>query len=869
MFPLPIHSHAEEILSALREEKRLLLNAPTGSGKSTGIPPILQEAGAIEGRIIIVQPRRLAARLLAHRVAETLKVKLGKEVGYAVRFEAQFTDSTKILFMTDGVLLRQLRENPTLEGVGLIIFDEFHERRISSDVALGYCQDLQSTSREDLKLLIMSATLAEESLKDYLSPCAVINADGRSFPVETFYRAPTAKPSRSGRPETLPLWEQIAQLSREVVKEEETGNWLIFLSGLFEIRKTVETLERAAWLKGYEIYPLYSALPPQKQMEAIESSGPKIIVSTNVAETSLTIPGIRTVIDSGLERSARYDPARDMESLLLRKISQASATQRAGRAGRTAPGICYRLWSEKEHDARPAFQPPESQTLDLSPTLLLLASLGYGQKGKTFRWLDEPSPEALSRAEHLLTTLGALKEDGTLSETGNTLLDFPLPPRLARFLLAGREHNCLPETLFISALLQGEPLVKRAATLSSPSAAPHHKKRGKNPISDFEERGDPSSFAGLYAVYSYMKQNRFSGDAARPFQLSTRPFKELEKTLSQLTEILEKKKLSDPRLRTEPDFYSRAPLVARAVAETFPDRLCQRLGEGTLSARLIGNKKARLEDSTASRSGKLFYATELQEIQGKDVLTHLSGVVSIEPENLADWFPERLHSVKRVALDEVTNKIISEETETYRHAGKELIITSRISPDPPDPEKTAALLATLIHEGRVPLPQWDRKVEQWISRLNQLSEWMPELELPPLSGDDRLTLLEELCQGVTRIKEVKPLDPWNVLQQWLNPLQTETLNSYAPRELSLTNGRRARITYEEGSPPTISLKLQHLYDVTETPTICGGKVPLRVEILAPNQRPWQITSDLENFWKNGYPQMKKDLAGRYPKHEWR
>ena len=864
MSDLPIYKHRETILASLEEYQRVLLNAPTGSGKSTGIPPILYEAQAIEGQIIIVQPRRLAARLLAQRVAQVLGMAIGHEVGYAVRFDSKFTAKTKILFVTDGVLLRQIAENPELKGVSLIIFDEFHERRVSSDVALGYCKDLQAEKRNDLKLLVMSATLAKESLEDYLAPCGKINAEGRSYPVEISHRS--AKPKnhpRTGRPEMLPVWDQVKGLSRELSDNSDSGNWLIFMPGVFEIRKTIEVLENASWLRGYEIYPLYSSLPPKQQMQALESTNPKIIVSTNVAETSLTINGVRTVIDTGTARESRYDPSRDMDSLLIRKISQASATQRAGRAGRTAPGVCYRLWSEPDHQKREEFQLPEALRIDLAPTLLLLADLGY--TAESFPWLDAPSEESMARAQALLSSLGAVNEDGVITDTGRAIAALPLPPRLARLVIAGVEHDCVPETIFAAALLQGEPFVKRTSELQNPNAP--RARRSQNSISDFEERHDPSSFAGLYAAYAYIKGNNFSPQAAKPFGLSLRALRELDKSISQLQGMMRGD--TTGRLHAEPDFQSRAPYFARAITLTFPDRLCMRLGSGTLSARLLGNRKGKLEDSTPARNGTLFIATQIQEIEGRDVLTHLSGLVQIDPSKLSDWYPDRLTTNETVALDDVTNKFVNSEVTQYQYENLSLEIECKVSNKAPDLYKVSALLAKQIIDGKLELGKWNFKVEQWISRLNQLSEWMPELELPSITPEDRHHLITEICMGTTRLKELKHLDPWPTLKDWLSPMQASSLASYAPTEIVLSNGTKTQITYAEGEPPTIAVKLQRLYDVTETPTLCNGTVPIRVQILAPNQRPWQITSDLPNFWENGYAQMKKDLAGRYPKHEWR
>ena len=440
----------------------------------------------------------------------------------------------------------------------------------------------------------------------------------------------------------------------------------------------------------------------------------------------------------------------------------------------------------------------------------------------------------------------------------------PLPPRLASLVILGQELDCLPEAVWIAASLQGESLVKRSSGIT----APHQKKRNKNPLADFEDTMDESSFVGLAQAFYYVKGNNFSPNAANPFGISIRASRELDKTLTQLQKTLSKS-LASERLFSEPDFTSRAPLIAQAVARTFPDRICLRLGAATLSARILGNRKGKLEDSTVARQGTVFFATEIQEIEGRDVLTHLSGLVKVSVEDLQMWFPEQLSTREEVVLDELTNKIVSQTTTAFTYHDQHLTIDSSISQASPNPDLAARLLAELVSSGKAQLPLWNYKVNQWIARLNQLAEWMPELELPAISDEDRLTILEEMCQGCLRIKELKTLDPWPTLRDWLSPLQRDTLEAYAPTELTLTNGKRAKITYEEGLPPSISMQLQRLYDVTSTPKICDNKVSLRVEILAPNQRPWQITSDLESFWETGYTQMKKDLAGRYPKHEWR
>lgn len=869
---LPINAHRDSILSALdkRQNSRLVLNAPTGSGKSTGVPPILFENGfADKGRIVIVQPRRIAARLLASRVADTLGVTLGKEVGYSVRFDSRYTDETKILFITDGILMRWIAQRPLLSEVSTIIFDEFHERRIDSDIALGHCKHLQdSQKRTDLNLIVMSATLAMEKVQAYLSPCESINAEGRSFPVDIHYRG--AKPQvnpRTRRVEPPLIWEQIKTLSKEIVSLDDSGDWLVFLPGAHEIRKTVDTLESSSWLSHFTIYPLYSALPPAQQQEALNAPSPKIIVSTNVAETSITIPTIKTVIDSGLARESEYDPRRDMDSLLVRKISQASAEQRAGRAGRVSEGTCFRLWSQPDHEKRLAFQLPEIKRTDLAPSILVLHSLGW-KDVEAFPWVEAPEKASVQKANSLLTLLGAIDENG-LTENGSWLNEFPLSPRLARLILAGIENNCLAESLFAAAYLQGEALVQRNSGIQQQNHGRRPNQRSQNKIADFEERHDLTSFHGLWRVYAFAESNNFQLNALKSFGISARATRELSKTFQQLQHIIKKMGIN----LSPVNFDRNESNLRDAIAATFPDRLTARLGEGTLSSRMIGERKGKLEDSTVARQGQLFFATQIREIEGRDVLTHLSGLARITREELEEVFPNNLKKSHSVEFDEITKKVVKVEKASFSYSDSKdqsvLELEKNILSTKPDATESAELLAQMIHEKKASLPLWDSNVEQWISRVNQLAEWMPELELPPIDKEGRLILLQQICEGSISQKELKKLDPWKALNDWLSPLQKKSLNAYTPTEITLTNGTKTKIFYEIGSDPLIKVKLQGLYDVKESPSICLGKVTLKIEILAPNQRPWQVTQDLSSFWENGYMQMKKDLAGRYPKHEWR
>src|SRR6185436_766415 len=440
---LPIYELESTLLTRLKETPRLILSSPTGSGKSTQVPQMLLKHGLLDrGQVVILQPRRLAARLLAARVAEELGVELGREVGYQIRFDNVSGPSTKIKYVTEGILLRQMIQDPALAGVSALIFDEFHERHLYGDITLARALDLQERTRPDLRILVMSATLDGDRLETYLKPCARLASEGRTFPVSITHAAEA---------DDRPVWEQAADAFARHAGE---GDVLIFMPGGYEISRTIDALRDRFEAKGYLLLPLHGELPPREQDAAVARyPRPKVVVSTNVAETSLTIDGIRLVIDSGLARIPRYDPYRGINTLGVDKISRASADQRAGRAGRTAPGACVRLWTAQDHARRPARELPEIRRLDLAEVVLTLKAADVVDLRK-FRWLDPPDETSLSHAEELLGDLGALK-GGAITELGRRMLAFPVHPRYARMLLAAQKEGCVRDAALVAALTQG------------------------------------------------------------------------------------------------------------------------------------------------------------------------------------------------------------------------------------------------------------------------------------------------------------------------------------------------------------------------------------------------------------------------------
>jgi len=837
---LPIHKLRDSITEAVHKAGRLLLRAPTGSGKSTCVPPILLDGG-VEGLIVVVQPRRIAARLLARHVVSLRGGQLGGEIGHIVRFENTMGKETRIVYVTDGVLQRWLQETGSLPDVGAVVFDEFHERRIASDVALARCLDLQDGERPDLKVVVMSATLETGGLREYLHPCEVLEAEGRMFPVEIKYQA-VSQPSQRGQNRSG-IWDHVAGVIREEINNKDAGHVLVFLPGVHEIRRTVELVESATWSRGWKVCPLYSGLSPKLQDEAVAAHGqPRIIISTNVAETSLTIDGVRTVIDAGLARVARYDSMRGIDTLMIEKISRAAADQRAGRAGRTAPGRCIRLWSEHDHGRRISFELPEIKRVDLAEVVLSLKASGVTNI-EDFRWLEDPDPQALKVAHELLMHLGALDQLGDITERGQTMTTFPIHPRYARLLLAGYEAGCMAEAGFIAAAVQSEGVFVR----------------GKGGAKQFSEAEDTTDFAAEWRAFNVARDMHYDPRRCGDYGIMARGARELGKSLQQLEKLTLRAGMEWP---SSAGFNQKA--VSMAVLTALSDRLAVQLGEATLSCRVVGNRKGKLNVDSAVKGAEIFAAAEMTEVEGREVSVYLNRCTEINLEELANHFPDDFHDHDGALYEESSRRVVRKREALFR----DLVIESKEGGEPPLAD-AARLLAERVVSGELKLNEWDRAVEQWIARLVNLTQWMPEMGLPGFSDDDHQMVVEEICQGAKSYKDIKNRKVLPVLSKWLSEPQKSVLDAYAPTEVKLTNGKTAKVKYKIGTEPWIAMKMQHLYDVTELPKIAEGKVSLLVHLLAPNQRPWQVTGDLKGFWERGYPQMKKDLAGRYPKNEWR
>jgi ATP-dependent helicase HrpB len=881
---LPIHDIEFDLLASLRAVKRIVLQAPTGSGKSTQVPQMLLKHGLLgDGQVVILQPRRLAARLLARRVAHELGAELGREVGYQVRFENFTSDATRIKFETEGILLRQMLQDPTLRGVQALIFDEFHERHLYGDITLARAIDLQEKSRPDLLILVMSATLDAGALEDYLFPCSVITSHGRTFPVHVEYL-----PRRLGE-SGPPAWELAADAFAAHVRSGGKGDVLVFMPGSYEINQTLEAIRNSPESRGHILLPLHGELQPRDQDAAVERyDQPKVVVTTNVAETSITIDGVKLVIDSGLARIPRYDSHRGINTLLVEKISQSSADQRAGRAGRTAPGKCVRLWSQPEHDERPPRELPEIKRLDLAEVVLTLKAAGVGDL-RAFRWLERPDEIALAHAEELLTDLCALKlgsarvpradpgvspesrqtnvqsgeqsfrrdaENHTpeacatqITDLGRRMLAFPVHPRYSRMLLAAQVYGCVHQACLVAALTQGRDLLLRNV--------------GKEVTTYRDDLlGDKatSDFWILMRAWQFAVKNNFRPEACRRLGIHMVTARQVGPLFEQFLRIAKDEGLDTAPREIKDEALQRCILIG------FSDRVAHRLDQGTLRCELVHNRRGVLARESCVRHASLFVAAEVREIEGRDeeVRTLLSLATEIEESWLRELFPGDFETTQHVAYDSRERRVLGAEVVKFRG----LALSARRIESPPA-EAAARLLAAEVVADRLQLPNWDHAVEQWLHRLRLLCKHCPELQLPPITDDDKKAIIEQLCHGAVSFKDLKDREVLPVMRSWLSDAQQQLLDKHTPERLTLSNGRTPKVTYEPGVAPFVSLRIQDLYGVSEAPRVAMGRVPVLVHILSPGNKPVQVTQDLASFWSTHYPRLKSELQRKYPKHEWK
>jgi ATP-dependent helicase HrpB len=819
---LPIDPLLPSIVETLKAGKDLVLTAEPGAGKTTRVPAALLEAGLLDGgECWVLEPRRLAARLAAARVAEELGEDLGGRVGYAVRFEQKVSRETRIRFVTEGLLLRRLQEDPRLAGIAVVVLDEFHERHVHTDLALTLLRRLQGLDRPDLRLLVMSATLDAGPVCGFLE-AAHLHGEGRVHPVE-LRTAP--------RPDDRPLSARVDEALGRLLGEGRKGHILVFLPGAAEIRQCLAACAGTAGRSGLELLPLHGSLPFEAQKQAVAPSDrAKAIFATNVAESSVTIEGVTAVIDSGLGREAVHSAWSGLSGLRTVRISQARCIQRAGRAGRTAPGVCLRLFTEAEFQARPAFDEPELLRTDLAEALLALHALGIGDPG-SLGWFEAPPPAALAAAERLLQRLGALDGAGRLTATGRRMAALPLHPRLARLVAAGEERGIPGLARLAAALLEAGDLSARSGLdRRSPET-------GHALDSDLWVRLD---------AYREAEAAGFAPGACRAAGLDPAAVRQAHLAFKALGGRKEGAEPADAEER-----------LRMALLAAYPDRVARAGGAGTFA--LTGGGGARLDAASRVRQAELILALEAEETArgtGREVLIRTAS--RIEPEWLLEAFPEAIRDTESLVFNPAQGRVERISGLWYEDL---CLDETRRGADPADPATAACLAQAALERG---LGDAQETVDRLLARVRFLAGQRPELGLP--EGEAlRTGLLRKAAEGCRSLKELAACDWTWPLKELLGPDASRLLEAWAPEAVQLPR-RRARVNY--GEAPWIASRLQDFLGMKEGPRIAGGSVPLVLHLLAPNGRAVQVTTDLAGFWQRAYRELRPQLSRRYPKHAW-
>lgn len=835
---LPINAFAQEIIQRISRDRTLVLVAETGSGKTTQVPQILLKSGiAGEGRIVVLQPRRLAARAVARRVAFEMGVREGGLVGYRTRYERVESAETKILFMTDGLFVRLAQGTQDLKGISVVVLDEFHERGLSTDLAAGMVRRLQSQRRPDLRVAIMSATLDAARLGEVFG-VEPLSVPGRMHPVDIRFLG------------DIRANEDVIDRAVNAIVDAAgnlQGDGLVFMPGRNEIQRTIEALRSRLPSGAFDVMALHGGQSPEEQDRALNPSDRrKIVVATNVAETSLTIPGIRFVVDSGLARVHRFDPLRDLNALKLEPISQASARQRAGRAGRTAPGVCLRLWSEATQNRRAEFDAPEVHRIDLSEALLGLSVVGENDPLK-FPWIDSPDSSALDRALRVLVGCGAMDTQGRLTLNGRAMAQIPAHPRLARALLEGARRGCAQRAgLWAAFLSERDPFDRE----NSESMRRH--------LETDDRPSDVIARERIFLTWHGGKANRMSidSDAARE--------------VARAADHLSSAALRAAGNLTQGSRGAQAGNSSdEAIAESFmlgfPDRIAWRLDRHRPHASMAQRRKVSIDKRSLHEGAGPLLAFEVRQSGGGDTTeTTLSMTVALERAWLESTLPHRFANrveerweVSSQSVEEIEEQLFDDTViERTVRPSRNLAVASEI------------IAVRMMEDGLRP-DEWEEQIVPWIARTRWVASTFPQRDLLTYSDDDLRILFAEIAAGASRWSQVRGRSCLATVLSALSYEDQTFVQQMAPADIRLPSGYKMKLIYENGQPPRGSAKIQDFYGLDQTPSVAGGRIAVRLEILGPNRRPLQTTADLAGFWRVLYPEIRNELRRRYPRHEWR
>lgn len=806
---LPIDALLPDLLTTLDSHNTVLLQAPPGAGKTTGVPPALLPARWRGHRkILVLEPRRLAARTAARFMARQLGEQPGQTVGYRTRLDSKVSGHTQIEVVTEGILTRLIQSDPALDDYAAVLFDEFHERSLQADLGLALVRESQQALREDLRVVVMSATLDTAPLAWLLDDAPVLTSDGRAYPVAVHYR-PVPASARFPNP--------VVTIIREAL-ETEAGSLLVFLPGVGEIRRVEQAL-RDQLPQKTRLAPLYGNLSSDDQDRAIAPAAEgerKVVLATAIAETSLTIQGIRVVIDSGQQRRAVFDANSGMTRLVTSRLSKAAAEQRKGRAGRTEPGVCYRLWSESEQFGLADFTPPEILKADLAPLVLELAQWGARSPGE-LAWIDPPPEAHWQQAVALLQWLDLLDAQGAITDSGKAARSLGCHPRLAHMILCGRTLGWPVLAAQLAALLEERDL------LGSRQGADLHRRvrvlRGQEQIPN----------------------------------LDTGRLKALRRAADRWIEMGGKDRADDV---TGDD-------IGRLLALAYPDRIAHKRSGNAPRYRLSNGRGAVLrEDDPLARYEWL--ATAELDGQAREATIYLAA--SVTPETLIQDLVHRVESVDEVIWDDHRGRVVARRQQRLG----QLVLSESALPEPDVDQIHRGLLDAVRQKGLASLP-WTTAAHHWCARVALIRRHQPE-HWPDVSETQLLATLDRwllpFLAGVSRWAEVQKLDLLVALSSLLDYDQQQQLARLAPESLTIPTGQSTVLDYGADNGPVLAAKLQSLFGWTETPRVLNGEVPVVIHLLSPARRPLAVTADLTSFWQNAYPEVRKDMRGRYPKHPW-
>ena len=856
--PLPIDTLLPSIVESLRREPNLVIEAPPGAGKTTRVPPSLLDAlfPAGEREVWVLEPRRLAARLAARRVAEERNERVGETVGYQVRFEEEAGPRTRIRFLTEGVFTRKLLADPLLSKAGLVILDEFHERHLPSDLALALLRRLQKEARTDLRILAMSATIDGGPVADFLDQCPLVRSEGRRFDVAVEHEA---------RHDERPLELRVGGAIKRLLDERLDGDVLVFLPGAAEIRRAQSACAELAARFNLLVVPLHGDLQAAEQERAVRPADKrKIILSTNVAETSVTIEGVVAVVDSGLVRAASYSSWSGLPTLQVARISRASATQRAGRAGRTRPGRCLRLYTAQDLAQRPEYELPEIERLDLSEAALDLHAAGLRDLC-AFEWFEAPGSEALEAAENLLRRLGAIDAEGSITETGKRMSRLPLHPRLSRMIVEGIARRVGAEACLIAALTSERDIRARRNIFEETQAVTSPARRSAGSSDLFE----------LFDLFMEARRSGFREEGMKRMGLDAGGVRRVERVRRQLERLT---RSAGPK--EELSVAEETELLISILAG-YPDRVARRrtpareaVDGGNIELQLSRGMAASLAPESVVRQSRFLVAVDAEDRReagragrravGRTVVRIAS---SIEPEWLLDLFMDSITETTSAEWNAEHERV---ET-VHRIMYEELVLDESRRSEAGREEVTRKLVEQALLAGPEAFVHRE-ELTRYLARAGFVRRTFPEKNLPPIGEEDVRACLAALCEGKRSFQELREAvrtgELLRALSQRLSPEQSRVLEKMAPERVRLRLGRQVTVHYEDDRPPWIASRLQDFFGMREGPSVAGGRVPLVLHLLAPSQRPVQVTTDLAGFWQRHYPGVRRELSRRYPRHSW-